>query len=143
MNKSPTIAEISKALGKFRRDVKPVMKDATNPYFKSQYATLDAVLSTINEPLNNSGLSFVQFPDGLNGLTTILMHESGEWIEARCEMTPSKNDPQGSGSAITYMRRYALGAILGLATEIDDDGNVASTTVHNKSKAKKDEDEIF
>lgn len=143
MNKSPTIAEISKALGKFQSQVEAVTKDASNPFFKSKYATLDNVLETIRKPLGGAGLSFAQFPDGQNSLTTILMHESGEWIESTYQMTPTKNDPQGSGSALSYMRRYALGAILGLATEIDDDGNVASAPVHTKAKVKPTEDDIF
>lgn len=65
-------------------------------------------------------------PDG-DGLTTIVMHESGEWIMATAKLELSKPDPQGQGSAITYMRRYALSAALGLVTEDDDDGNAAST----------------
>lgn len=133
MNKSESIAEISKALVTFHSKVGAVTKDATNPFFRSKYATLDNVIDTINKPLEDAGLSYSQFPDGVNGLTTILMHTSGEWIEARYEMTPAKNDPQGLGSAITYMRRYALGAILGLATELDDDGNTASTPAKEKA----------
>lgn len=127
MNKSESIANLSKALVSFHSKVQAVKKDATNPFFKSKYATLDNFIETVNKPLEESELSYSQFPDGVNGLTTILMHSSGEWIESRYEMTPAKNDPQGLGSAITYMRRYALGAILGLATEEDDDANTAST----------------
>jgi ERF superfamily len=126
MKKSDSIVEISKALIRFHSEVSPVTKDANNPFYKSQYATLDNTLETVKKPLGNAGLSFAQFPDE-NGLTTILMHESGEWIESTYSVPLAKQDPQGAGSAITYMRRYALGAILGLATEIDDDGNTAST----------------
>lgn len=132
MNKSESIANLSKALVTFHSKVSSVKKDAENPYFKSKYATLDNFIETINKPLQEAKLSFSQFPDGVNGLTTILMHSSGEWIESRYEMTPSKNDPQGLGSAITYMRRYALGAVLGLATEEDDDANTASTKTETK-----------
>lgn len=137
MNKSESIAEISKALVSFHSKVQAVKKDATNPFFKSKYATLDSFIETINKPLEESGLSYSQFPDGVNGLTTILMHSSGEWIESRYDMTPAKNDPQGLGSAITYMRRYALGAVLGLATEEDDDANTASTKAKAISEALK------
>jgi len=126
MNKSDSIKEIAGALVKFHDSVGAVKKDSENPFFKSKYASLDNVLETIKEPLALHGLSFAQFPDA-NGLTTILMHSGGEWLEATYDVPLAKADPQGAGSAITYMRRYALGAILGLATETDDDANVAST----------------
>lgn len=132
MNKSDSIKEIAAAIVVFHDKVGTVKKDAENPFFKSKYATLDNFLETIKEPLGESGLSFAQFPDG-NGLTTILMHaESGEFLEAQYSVPLSKQDPQGAGSAITYMRRYALGAILGLATETDDDGNTASKPTPTK-----------
>lgn len=126
MNKSDSIKELAKALQVFHEKVGAVKKDADNPFFKSKYATLDNTLETVKEPLKEAGLSFAQFPSGENGLSTILMHESGEWIEDTFTIPLAKNDPQGAGSALTYMRRYALGAILGLATETDDDGNSAS-----------------
>lgn len=137
MNKSESIVEISKALSKFHEEMKPVTKDANNPFFKSKYATLDAILEAVNAPLRNAKLSFAQFPSE-GGLSTILMHESGEWIEGTFAVPLAKQDPQGAGSAITYMRRYALGAILGLATETDDDGNVASTPTAKRGVAKDD-----
>lgn len=126
MNKSESVKELAKALQVFHEKVGAVKKDADNPFFKSKYATLDNTLETVKEPLKDAGLSFAQFPSGENGLSTILMHESGEWIEDTFTIPLAKNDPQGAGSALTYMRRYALGAILGLATETDDDGNSAS-----------------
>ncbi len=137
MNKSPTTKEIGTALITFHDKVEAVKKDASNPYFKSNYASLDNILETIKVPLKESGLSFAQFPEGVSGLTTILMHESGEWIESTYTIPLAKQDPQGAGSAITYMRRYALGAILGLATEEDDDANSASTPTVKKGKAVK------
>jgi hypothetical protein len=73
------------------------------------------------------GLSFSQFPDE-DGLTTILMHSSGEWMSAHAKLIIRDQTPQGHGSAITYLRRYALSAVLGIATEDDDDGNAASAT---------------
>lgn len=107
--------------------MKPLKKDADNPFFKSSYVTLDNILSAIKEPLKEAGLTFVQIPVG-EGLRTILIDiESGESLEGTFTLMPAKNDPQGQGSAITYARRYALSAILGLSTEEDDDGNKAST----------------
>jgi hypothetical protein len=124
---SPTTTEITKALIAFHNEIGKIKKDAQNPFFKSDYATLSNILDAIKDPLAANGLTFVQFPEGQNGLSTRLMHESGEWLEATYVMIPSKNDPQGLGSAITYQRRYSLGAVLGLNIDNDDDGNAAST----------------
>lgn len=126
MEKSESIKEIATALCKFQSEVEKIKKTNTNPFFKSKYADLASILDVIREPLSQNNLSFVQFPSGENGLTTMLMHTSGEWIQESYTMKPSKNDPQGLGSAITYQRRYALGAILGLNIDEDDDGNAAS-----------------
>jgi hypothetical protein len=127
MEKSDSIKNLALALSSFQATVEAVKKDSDNPFFHSKYASLDNTLATIKEPLIEAELAISQFPDG-NGLTTILMHTvSGEWIQSTMSVPLAKNDPQGAGSAITYMRRYALGAILGLATETDDDGNTAST----------------
>ena len=134
MEKSQSLKNIAAALVLFHVKVESVKKDANNPFFKSKYASLSNILDVVNDPLNESGLTFCQFPTDTNGLTTILMHsESGEYIQATYEMTPTKNDPQGRGSAITYQRRYALAAILGLNIDEDDDGNAASTPPTNKT----------
>ena len=138
MQKSESIKNLASALITFHVKVDKVKKDALNPFFKSKYASLSNILEAINEPLNESGLSFAQFPSGENGLSTILMHaESGEFIEADYTMQPVKNDPQGKGSVITYQRRYALSAILGLNIDEDDDANTA--THGGKSPAEAEE----
>lgn len=127
MEKSQSIKSIAKALITFHVKVDKIGKDASNPFFKSKYASLSNILDAINDPLNESGLSFTQFPTGDNGLTTVLMHaDSGEFIQADYTMKPVKDDPQGKGSVITYQRRYALAAILGLNIDEDDDGNTAT-----------------
>lgn len=126
MEQSNTITELAKALGVFHSEVKPVKKSAENPFFKSSYADLPAILEAVQAPLLKAKLTFVQFPVGENTLTTMLMHESGEWIRSNYTLKPVKADPQAAGSALTYARRYALGAILGISTENDDDGNSAS-----------------
>ena len=125
MKKSESVKEIAKALMIFSMKVEKINKTELNPFFKSKYAPLPDIIEAINVPLSESGLSVAQFPDG-NALTTILMHESGEWLMASYPLNPVKNDPQGHGSAITYARRYALGAILNLSIDKDDDGNAAS-----------------
>src|SRR5271170_44596 len=125
MQQSTEIKNLAAAFSKFQAEVDNVPKDAINPFFKSKYASLENVIDTVRPHLAKHGLSVSQFPDG-DGLTTILMHSSGEWLSAPSKMTPKDATPQGQGSAITYLRRYALSAVLGLATEDDDDGNAAS-----------------
>lgn len=124
--KSESIAELSKALAKFQSEVGAVAKTATNPFFKSKYASLDSIIETITGPLKKNDLSFSQLPSSEYELTTILMHASGEYLMATYLMRPEKDTPQGQGSAMTYQRRYALSAVLGIATEDDDDGNDGS-----------------
>jgi hypothetical protein len=128
MEKSPSIQNLAKALLVFQTKMDKIGRDSSNPFFKSKYASLSTILEHIQIPLAEAGLSFAQFPTNGEGLTTILMHgNSGEYIEAEYQMTAAKDDPQGRGSAITYQRRYALGAILGLNIDEDDDGNSAYT----------------
>lgn len=126
MQTSNSITELAKALVGFHKEVGKISKDAKNPFFKSSYASLSNILEGISGPLINNGLSIVQFPDGENGLTTRLIHISGEWMEATYPMKSVKDTPQDRGSAMTYQRRYALGAVLSLNIDEDDDGNKAS-----------------
>jgi len=125
VSRSETIKEIAMALSKFQSSIENVKKDEENPFFKSNYATLGNIIDTIRKPLGENGLSFAQFPIEENRLVTLLMHTSGEYFQSVVKMFPRDNTPQSQGSAITYMRRYALSSILGIATE-DDDGNTAS-----------------
>jgi hypothetical protein len=120
MNKSESIVNLTKALAKFHSTVGKISKDAKNPFFKSNYASLSHILQEIQDPLEVSGLVISQFPNG-DGLTTLLIHcESGEYLEATYTMPVAKqNDPQALGSAISYARRYAVSSILSL--QIDDD----------------------
>src|SRR5690606_30790153 len=101
------ITELTKALFKFHSLVGKIAKDAQNPFFKSNYATLSHILEEIQEPLQESGLIITQMPDG-SALVTMLIHaESGEYIQSSYEMPVAKqNDPQAVGSAISYARRY-------------------------------------
>ena len=127
---SESISELAKALVKFNTKVGKISKDAKNPFFKNNYATLDNIIDEVRPVLAEFGLSVLQLPsgDGENiQISTLLMHESGEWLESESLiMKPVKNDPQGLGSAITYARRYALQSFLSLNTGEDDDGNNAS-----------------
>lgn len=126
MEKSESLKNIGKAITLFQTKMEKIKKDATNPFFKSKYATLSNILESIQLPLAESGLSFAQIPDG-DCLTTILIHnESGEFLQGCYAIHAAKIDPQGIGSAITYARRYALSAILGVNVDDDDDGNAAT-----------------
>lgn len=130
MEKSESIKNLAKALVKFNGLVGKVSKDSNNPFFKSKYAALPDILSAIHAPLQEAGLTLNQFPSGSHGLTTILIHaDSGEYMMDTYEMKPTKDDPQGVGSCITYQRRYAVGAVLSLNIDEDDDGNAASKPV--------------
>jgi len=106
-----------------------VPKTAANPYFKSKYAPLDAIVDATRPVLAKHGLAVQQTPvyrDGCAGVKTIIKHNAGHSEESELVLPLKDQSPQGVGSAITYARRYALAAVLGLATEDDDDGNVSS-----------------
>ena len=129
MNKSESITELAKALPNFQGKMTAVKKDATNPFYKSKYATLDTIWETIRKPLSENGLSIAQTMNFVNDksiLETTLYHTSGEWISGTQLVNPVKDDPQSLGSAISYARRYSLSAILGIVTDEDDDANIAT-----------------
>lgn len=136
MKTSETISEIAKALHKFHSEVGKIKKGSNNPFFKSKYAALPDILDAISEPMNKAELMIVQFPADNWGLTTRLLHTSGEYFEETYHMTPVKQTPQDAGSVITYQRRYAIGAILNLNIDEDDDGNKASQPAATATKPK-------
>lgn len=143
MNRSESIAELSKALSKFQSDVKQPFKDADNPFFRSKYVPLESVVEAINGTAPKHGLSFTQWAlnDDTNriGVQTLLMHESGEWIEYDpVFMNADKQTAQGYGALLTYIKRYTLSAIFGITSDQDDDGNAASnnTIPHKKQVVK-------
>jgi hypothetical protein len=134
---SAELGELAKALCKTQGELEPAMKDSNNPFFKSKYADLKSVMNACRGPMTANGLSVAQFPSmaGTTAcLATILMHSSGQWIRSLAPLNPTKNDPQGLGSAITYMRRYMLASAIGVWQE-DDDGNDASRPAHNGKPA--------
>jgi hypothetical protein len=125
MNKSESIKELASALNKAQAEMSGAKKKANNPFFKSKYSDMNAVVDAIRQPFCDNGLSYSQFPlfeNGCVGVETILMHESGEWISSVLMLPMVKQDPQAAGSAITYARRYSLQSIAGIPSE-DDDGN--------------------
>src|SRR5699024_212454 len=131
MRKSESIVELSKALAKFQEEVKQPLKDKNNPFFKSKYVPLENVVEAITDVAPKNGLSFVQWAlndeNGRVGVATMLMHESGEWIEFDAvHMKADKETAQGAGALITYLKRYSLSAVFGITSDQDDDGNGAS-----------------
>ena len=127
---SPETTELAKALLQVQRQMSPAMKDGKNPFTKSNYATLNSVMESCRDALLNNNIWLCQYPVPVDipdclGLMTKLTHpESGQWQASLAVVPLPKADPQGMGSAMTYARRYAITAMLGMVTE-DDDGEAA------------------
>lgn len=125
--KSESIKLLAVALAKAQAVMEDAKKSSNNPYFRSRYADLQSVWDAARKPLTDNGLSVVQIPGKDSQghyLDTLLLHNSGEWIEGRMYTSPVKDDPQGIGSAITYARRYSLQSFVGIAPD-DDDGEAS------------------
>jgi len=123
-----SITELAKALSLAQAAMGPAIKDKQNPFFKSSYADLASVWEACREPLTKNGLSVTQLVNSEGAtikLTTMLIHASGEYISSELCMKAEKETPQGLGSAITYARRYALAAIVGISSD-DDDAEAAN-----------------
>lgn len=127
---SPTLGALAKALATAQGKIQGARKTAQNPHLKNKYATLADHWDAVREPLSASSLAIVQTtePHGRDGVCVVtwLLHESGEWMRSRIFMPVGKPDAQGHGSAITYARRYALAAMVGVAPDEDDDANAAT-----------------
>jgi len=127
MNTSNEIEKLSADLLAAQNEIGGVVKDAKNPFFKSTYADLNSVIAVIKPVYAKHGLTIIQLPcsdeHGV-GVTTRLIHKSGEWLEDSFTLPLTKPDPQAAGSAITYAKRYALKA-LGLMPDVDDDAEGA------------------
>lgn len=127
MEQSEQINELAASLSKAQGKITGALKDSSNPFFKTKYADLASVWDACREQLSANGLAVVQTVSGegeMLRVTTSLIHSSGQWMRDTLPLKPSKSDPQGIGSAITYARRYALAAIVGVA-QIDDDAEAA------------------
>ena len=127
MNTSESIDKLATALSKAQASMGGAVKDAANPFFKSKYADLSAVVKAVKEAFAENGLSYVQFPCGEDnriGVVTRLMHTSGQWLEEPFTIPYSNIDPQKAGSVITYFRRYALASVAGIP-QVDDDAEAA------------------
>lgn len=160
MQTSESINELAAALAKAQGEIVGAVKDSANPFFKSKYADLASVWDACRAPLTKHGLSVVQFPkteysgtpepyqwtaksgETRNGIRVIcvvsvltrLTHSSGQWMEDSVSTMLPTGDPQSVGSAITYLRRYALQSVAGVAPE-DDDAEAAHGQTNGNGKA--------
>jgi hypothetical protein len=135
---SQNITELAKVMLKVQTELRPVLKDAKNPFTGSHYATLHSVMEACRDVLISNGIWLCQYPvpveSGHMGLTTRLTHaESGQWQASLAVVPLPKADPQGYGSCLTYARRYALTAMLGMVAG-DDDGEGAKITPQKQKR---------
>ena len=140
MTRSDSIAGLAAALSKAQATMTSAKKDSTNPHFKSRYADLASIWDACREPLTKNGLAIVQLPGKDEAgyyVETVLTHASGEFIGEKLHIVPTKDDPQGLGSAITYARRYGLAAVVGIAPDDDDaEAAMGRTDVHREQAAR-------
>jgi hypothetical protein len=128
MRTSEQINELAAALSKAQGEIEGASKARDNTYFKSKYADLASVWDACREPLAKNGLAIIQMPRTDGNVVTIetrLVHASGQWVEDAVTAVAKDEGPQAIGSVVTYLRRYSLQSIVGVAPE-DDDGNAAT-----------------
>lgn len=128
MNTDHATPELFAALAAAQAEIGNAAKNASNPHFRSNYADLAEVLTTIRPCLAKHGLCLIQAPSFTGStveVTSTIGHAAGGWIASTIGCVPAKTDAQGIGSAITYLRRYAAAAMAGIAQE-DDDGQAAA-----------------
>lgn len=123
---SDDVRQLAKAMLQVQKELAPVTKDALNPYTRSKYATLNAIMEVCKPVLLSHGIWLTQITvpsePGTVALLTKLTHaETGQYQAALTVLPLQKMDSQSAGAALTYSRRYGLSALLGLVTEDDDD----------------------
>ena len=131
------INELAAALVQAQAEFSAVPKTSVNPFYSSRYADLASVVKAAQPVLAKHGLAVSQHPtvvDGEPSLTTYLLHSSGQSLVSTMRLCAAKHDPQGQGAAITYARRFAYQAVLGLVADDDDDGNRATAVKQAEPK---------
>lgn len=128
---SENLDKLFKGMNAFRSQLKQPVKDAKNPFFKSNYVTLEGVQNAIDAGIKGTGLAYTQIvkndDNGNVGVETIITHESGQYLTTGVlALRPEKATPQGYGSTITYAKRYQLASAFGVSSDVDDDGNAGS-----------------
>jgi len=125
-----TTSTLNSALVAALGELRNVPKDKVNPHFKSRFTSLDAILDATRPVLSKHGLAMSQepvFEDGMAGVVTRIIHAGGESRESKLLLPLRDQSAQGVGSCLSYARRYSAAAVLGIASDEDDDGQVAST----------------
>jgi len=120
---------IYEAYFKFQGLVKDPIKDATNPHFKSKYVDLPGLMAVVKPALQEAGLMLIQnfdYNEGVHGLKTSIIDKKGDSLSSFVPINPDKDNVQGYGAAVTYLRRYSIESICGVCGTLDDDGNSAS-----------------
>ena len=137
MKTSETLTKLAPALLAAQKTIGNAKKQATNPHYKTKYANLESVIEATKDALNDQGIVIIQSVSqvyaGAINVVTRLMHESGEYIEDIASAPLTKQDAQGVGSAVTYLRRYSLAAICSITQE-DDDGESAKDPAITKAQ---------
>lgn len=136
---SENLDKLFKGMNTFRSQLKQPAKDAKNPFFKSNYVTLEGVQNAIDAAIKGTGLAYTQIvkndDNGGVGVETIITHESGQYLTTGAlVLRPEKPTPQGYGSTITYAKRYQLASAFGVSSDVDDDGNVGSGNFKTPAK---------
>lgn len=136
---SENLDKLFKGMNAFRSQLKQPAKDAKNPFFKSNYVTLEGVQNAIDAAIKGTGLAYTQIvkndDNGNVGVETIITHESGQYLTTGVlALRPEKATPQGYGSTITYAKRYQLASAFGVSSDVDDDGNVGSGNFKTPTK---------
>lgn len=143
MKTSESITKIAPALIRAQGKFPPILKTKTAEIkgdkgtYSFSYAPLQEILHTLLPTLQEENMALIQGFDGFS-LVTTLMHESGEWISHSMEMPHAYPSPRAYGSELTFRRRYAVTAVLGLASEEDDDGQQADRELKKRAGATKD-----
>lgn len=142
MEKSESIDQLATALSKFQGELNQPslnstveVKTRTGGSYKFKYADLSECKKAANKPLSNNGLSVAQLIEDDYSICTMLLHASGQWISSRVKIPATEQGAQAIGSAITYAKRYAFCAILGIVADDDEDGNLSQGNTANKKNS--------
>lgn len=137
---SPKLDLIAPALLAAQKKLENPEMNAINPHFRNRYADLGVSMASAKQALNSEGIAIIQMaapaPLGVHGLTTMLLHKSGQFIGGTVFIPLERNNAQGLGSATTYARRYGVQAIIGMVAEKDDDGEAASAEVEEEEEGR-------
>jgi len=142
MNQSPQLDQLFTALAKAQGEMTGAAKDCANPFFKSRYADLSSIWTACREPLSKYGLTVLQGPyeqDGRMYIETMLGHSSGQFVRSYLPINvkiegKGANELQALGAAITYLRRFCLSALVGVAPDDDNDGNESNYKARPKQE---------